>query len=328
MPGEPIEARCGARGSHVAPMRACSCGVYATSEPEGLPRAGVINHATVVVGAVAMWGTVVEHARGARARFAYPVRLRLVCGPCLAEGSGAVQATDVAGSPEGLGVFCPKHRPSQRMGMTPAGQVEQELLSTYGVELLPLERVAGALRIPVVRRPGSSPPPRLVQQVLIGLIRALGFAVQAVIVLWMCLGFLGFAVAMLAGVIGLFDRTVDVRVAPARPVAPVVASGVAEDGWLASPPIVAPDVPRSAFLCGRSDGPVVHIVRNCFRAVDLWGFAAEGPPHGPERDCAEGWLAYTREPDRWICWQAVPGETPDVRAWTAADGTWFDEDGG
>jgi hypothetical protein len=331
MPGEPIEARCGARRGHRSPAAACMCGVYATSEPEGLPRAGVINPATVVVGAVAMWGTVVEHARGARARYAYPVRLRLVCGPCLAEGSGAVEATDVMGSPEGLGVFCARHRPSQRMGMTPAERVQQELLATYGVELLPLERVAGALRSPVLRRSGSSPPARIVQRVLVGVLRAIGLAVQAVFLLWMCLGFLGFAAAMLAGVIGLFDRTVDVRVSPARSaavVAPVVAPVVASDGWLASPPIVAPDVPRLAFLCGRSDGPVVHIVRDCAGPIDLWGFAAEEPPSGPERDCVEGWLAYTREPDRWICWHAVPGETLDVRAWTAADGTWFDEDGG
>jgi hypothetical protein len=170
--------------------------------------------------------------------------------------------------------------------------------------------------------------------VLIGLIRVLGFAVQAVIVLWMCLGFLGFAVAILAGVIGLFDRTMDVRVAPARPVPAVDLSAfevpveTGSDGSKAHPPVTVHEPPAMAFLCGRSDGPVVHIVEACDGPVDLWGFAVEEPPQGPERDCVEGWLAYTREPGRWICWHAVPGETPDVRAWTAADGEWFDEDGG
>jgi hypothetical protein len=327
MPGEPIEARCGLRRGHRAPTAACTCGVYATSEPEGLPRAGVINPGTVVVGAVAMWGTVVEHARGARARYAYPVRLRLVCGTCLAEGSGAVEATDVMASPEGLGVFCQRHRPSQRMGMTPAGRVQQELLATYGVEVLPLERVAGALRSPVFRRGAAPAPPpvRVAHRVLVGVLRAIGLAVQTVIVLWMCLGFLGFAVAMLAGLLGLFDRTVDVRMSPARPVAAPVES---RDGWIAEPPVTTLEPPAVAFLCGRSDGPVVHIVQDCAGPIDLWGFAVEETPSGPERDCAQGWLAYTREPDRWICWHAVPGEAPDVRGWTAADGEWFDEDGG
>ena len=50
-----------------------------------------------VVGTVSMWGRVIEHTRGARSRFAYPARLRLVCGPCLAVGAGAVTPVRVLG---------------------------------------------------------------------------------------------------------------------------------------------------------------------------------------------------------------------------------------
>ncbi|MFN8234132.1 MAG: hypothetical protein U0V56_11925 [Actinomycetota bacterium] len=224
-------------------------------------------------------------------------------------------------------MFCPRH-PSRRVGTSPAEQVQQELLSTYGVEVMPLERVAGPLRSPVFRRraaPAPSPA-RVARTLAIGLIRAIGFAVQAVFVLWMCLGFLGFAAAFLFAVLGLFERTVDVHVTPARP---NVEAVVATDGWMADPPVTPSSAfPPFAFLCGRSDGPVVHIVGCDEPDVDLWGFSVGEPPSGPGHDCAPGWLAYTREPDRWICWHPVPGETPDVRAWTAADENPFDGDGG
>ncbi len=75
---EAARARCHAHPGTPAPSGSCSCGLYAATSPEALAASQVFTGATSVVGAVAMWGTVVEHARGARAEISYPARLRLV----------------------------------------------------------------------------------------------------------------------------------------------------------------------------------------------------------------------------------------------------------
>src|SRR5205814_1889714 len=93
-PSEPLYANC-PRGSHTVPGGGCTCGIYATSSLHGLAVAGVFNNAACVLGAIAMWGRVIEHRRGARSSVAYPVRLRLVCGPCLGTNRGAVEAIAV-----------------------------------------------------------------------------------------------------------------------------------------------------------------------------------------------------------------------------------------
>ena len=80
-PDQVMHATCGRSSvGHRSPGDGCTCGLYATSTPEALARAGVFNPAIGVVGAIAMWGRVVEHARGARSELAYPARLRLGCG--------------------------------------------------------------------------------------------------------------------------------------------------------------------------------------------------------------------------------------------------------
>jgi hypothetical protein len=58
-----------ARG-HEAPQYDCQCGFYATKEPDE-------QWATysVVYGKVALWGRVIEHERGYRAQYAYPLEL-------------------------------------------------------------------------------------------------------------------------------------------------------------------------------------------------------------------------------------------------------------
>ena len=115
--------------------------------PRRLPARGVFNPGTGVVGAIAMWGRVVEHGRGARSEFAYPARLRLVCGSCLAEGSGAVAPVEVVDSGGVLTPFCRKHLAARNGRTVAASAIEAELLSTFGVELLPIERVDRSLRI-------------------------------------------------------------------------------------------------------------------------------------------------------------------------------------
>jgi hypothetical protein len=83
--GVPLAARCNVRGirlwraPHRAPVAECRCGIYAVSfefvstlaldEILGPPRR------TVAIGAVSVWGDVVECEHGLRGAFAYPKRL-------------------------------------------------------------------------------------------------------------------------------------------------------------------------------------------------------------------------------------------------------------
>ena len=77
-PGRAVEASCGRWRFHRAPSLGCTCGVHATREIDLLRRA----RSPAVVGTVALWGTIVEHALGYRARFGYPLEIRLVCPIC------------------------------------------------------------------------------------------------------------------------------------------------------------------------------------------------------------------------------------------------------
>jgi hypothetical protein len=89
--GRPLEAACDARRreplrpwklrppEHAAPDATCSCGVHAVSLPGDLaayvPSVAGRRIVHRVVGRVALWGRVVEGARGWRAARAYPAEL-------------------------------------------------------------------------------------------------------------------------------------------------------------------------------------------------------------------------------------------------------------
>jgi hypothetical protein len=76
-----------------APGFGCSCGVYATSDlrdPGAAWRSGP-HYERHVIGAVALWGRVVEHETGYRAQHARPV--------ALLEGYGAQRVADRYGVP-------------------------------------------------------------------------------------------------------------------------------------------------------------------------------------------------------------------------------------
>jgi hypothetical protein len=76
-----------------APVLACSCGLYATRElkdPGPAWRSGP-HYARHMIGAVALWGRVVEHEWGYRAQHARPV--------ALLEGFGAQRLADAYGIP-------------------------------------------------------------------------------------------------------------------------------------------------------------------------------------------------------------------------------------
>jgi hypothetical protein len=146
---EPIRAKCDLHhGSRPTPDLRCTCGVYAAANPDDLSRVQVLGTDASVVGSIAMWGRVVEHTRGARASFAYPARLRLICATCLRRGRGGVLATRVRRVDSELIASCDRHSPRNRAGTVPAGDVEQALLGAYAVEPLPLEPIARQLRRP------------------------------------------------------------------------------------------------------------------------------------------------------------------------------------
>lgn len=65
--------------SHAAPAEKCSCGIYACQRELEIQYSA--DSGPFVWGRVALWGRVVEHGRGWRAQYAYPVSLVLVNAP-------------------------------------------------------------------------------------------------------------------------------------------------------------------------------------------------------------------------------------------------------
>ena len=186
---------CGANG----PGRACSCGLYAASTPEYLAASGIFNARTSVVGAVAMWGRVVEHDNGARARFAYPARLRLVCATCLQQGRGGVVPSHVLVDSLGSMVaLCEKHRSDATGTRHDARAIESELLSTYAVELLPKERTDRRLKVKRAHEALTA------EAVAVMGIRVLGFILQLYMIFWVAVGVLAFVLVLVGIIVGIF----------------------------------------------------------------------------------------------------------------------------
>jgi hypothetical protein len=70
IPGKAFTAECRTQGSHEVPQSECTCGIYASKSLKHLRRLGYTERR--IHGEVWLWGTVVEHEDGWRARFAYP----------------------------------------------------------------------------------------------------------------------------------------------------------------------------------------------------------------------------------------------------------------
>ena len=183
-------ATCVFHRGRTVPDEHCMCGLYAASSPEQLARSGVLGGGISVVGTVAMWGRLIEYTLGARSRLAYPSRLRLVCGPCIALGAGAVAPVMVLGEQGSLNAVCRRHWTGPSTRAEPASDIEAELLSTYGVELLPIEQLLGGLRVRPVRLPRipvpADPPTEISRrwgwQIAIGayfLSRVIGMVLQS-----------------------------------------------------------------------------------------------------------------------------------------------------
>jgi hypothetical protein len=123
---------------HRSPEPGCTCGIHAIKDPARLARSG---RTAAAVGRVAMWGRVIEHSKGYRAEFAYPSRMRLVCSWCLWYGRLPAVPDRVFERNGELRPSCASHagRPAAVGARLDVDAVQQELLDTYGIEVLPAE---------------------------------------------------------------------------------------------------------------------------------------------------------------------------------------------
>jgi hypothetical protein len=128
---------------HRSPEPGCTCGVHAMKDPRRLRRSRPGKNAGVI-GTVSMWGRVVEHTKGWRAEYAYPARLRLICVWCLWDGALPGLAEHVLDRGGDLLPVCEAHtaRPTAVGDVLEAEPIRNEMLDTYGVELLPVEALS------------------------------------------------------------------------------------------------------------------------------------------------------------------------------------------
>lgn len=316
-PRDAMRARCPRQEHRVTPSPTCTCGLYAADSPGALAAAGVFGFDVAVVGPIAMWGRVVEHTNGARSAAAYPARLRLVCGTCLHTGLGAVDPRWVlVGDGTHLRPVCARHARTTARERIPAADVQAELLGTYAVDLLPRERLRGFTR-PWAR--GASVARPLTALALL-VIRAVGFLLQAFMVLLLVSTVLSFAFGVIRAIANVVtDEPEAPAVLPVTPeeASPLISTSDAEpkDASAAvrsAEPAVS--LLRFAFVCGVGEGRRVRLV-DCGASSDLYGFATEDSPRGAARDCLEGWIAYSRGEDFSVCWYAWERLDPNVRPW-------------
>ena len=139
-PQTSTEARCRFNRRHQAPVLDCSCGLHASQTLAILRR----TKCPAVLGRVALWGRVIEHEAGYRARFAYPQRVRLICQFCFWQWGTLGPPPDVVGwyPLDQLVPMCTSHlATAERNGMVPrrilsADRIEQALRERYVVDVL------------------------------------------------------------------------------------------------------------------------------------------------------------------------------------------------
>lgn len=175
-PNVPVEARCGAAPltslgigrPHEAPDMRCTCGIYAARSLDAFDRPRPAWPPSPVVGTISLWGTVVEHERGWRARFAYPTRLGLVCAMCawFEPGPGTPEVVHAfAGRLYALcglhrgGIELPGGRRTAPTGHDPLAFVAR-LLNAYAVDPLPAKAVRS-----MIERPATSASPAYVPSI-------------------------------------------------------------------------------------------------------------------------------------------------------------------
>jgi hypothetical protein len=299
-PQEATAARCSRTSHDGAPVESCTCGYYAASSMENLAASGVFGRGVGVVGAIAMWGRVIEHARGVRSEYAYPARLRLVCGPCLEQGQ-IVDPTSVV-EDTWLIPLCTRHWHSKGMGRAPASAVQAELLATYGVELLPRPKLP---RIPHTKLAEISAG-QVLRWVFLALFHVIRFVIGAFIALWL----LALVLGVVAIVIGDVVQAVSGPASPSPsvmafvpPQSPIHADRTVEHHRrLPSVPVV----PRFAIMCGIS-WTWIEFAPCSTPSADLFGLAEGTSPKGAARDCPPHPDAYSYGKNWNVCWLAMPG---------------------
>ena len=284
-PLRPFVASCVRRG-HDAPSRACACGVYAAAQPEEL--AGLGRIAGAAVGQVSLWGRVAQHRRGYRAATAYPARLRLVCVECLGGGVGApaVRLDRDRTSPRGrLVPLCASHAAGR--SLPPARPVEQRLLSTYRVEMVP-DAAIERIRPPVA---GKTMRARHVVGVLVALL-----------------------VVVTVALVRAQDRRTDVsRVTVAstsqRPSGIQLPLHRTNEGLISTPRIRILLLTPARFeapRCGMHATIGVRRVECADPRADV--FVEDVGPAGARRSgtCSDATAIVTRSRDRLLCWRLLP----------------------
>ncbi|MGZ5129181.1 MAG: hypothetical protein ACXWZU_04970 [Actinomycetota bacterium] len=140
-PRELATATCKRSGVfHEAPAVSCTCGLHASQTLDILRR----TKCPAVLGRVALWGRVVEHELGYRARFAYPQRLRLICQFCFWQKGPLGRAPAVVAfyPRDELVPLCASHLESAHANgmpprrLLPADLVDQRLRDIYAVDPL------------------------------------------------------------------------------------------------------------------------------------------------------------------------------------------------
>jgi hypothetical protein len=244
-----------------------------------------------------MWGRVIEHSLGYRGQLAYPDRIRLVCGQCFGHGRGVAPTFLERAGEQRIQPVCADHGGQGReRSPVSASELEQMLLSSYAVDLLPAEALErwGFGRRPLVPVPAGLIP--TARRELRQLSRSrLGLVAVAALV----------AAFVVAQALDLFPA----RVAPQAAESPGYGPGVVRFGDLAPHPSLDPTAaaaedaigrpPRAGAICGRRVGSAVEVSRCGGSAGELFGFY-HAPPE-PARRCSSG-DAYTRKPSFSVCW--------------------------
>ena len=320
-PMRPNRARCRSHFGRQLPNLGCGCGFYAVSHLQRLPVA-VAGFSIGAVGSVAMWGRVVEHTAGYRGQLAYPDRIRLVCGRCLVARRDGVPTRIEHSDDKSLVPVCDAHATeghSSVEGMSPA-ELEQEVLSAYAVDVLPLETMHRA-----GLQAGPVPPIGLIPNVRAELRQfRRGHSVVAALVSLV-------AALLIVRAFGLFPSTgasdIPRRVSVA---APIASDQPFPDALDPAPTIerVGSVVQRHhsfpfGLVCGQRIGDRVEIV-GCGRPAALLGFYES--PAQPMRECTAG-NAYSRRPGFSVCWLDLSRPAglglellrlPGVRLWDLA----------
>jgi len=198
--------------------------------------------------------------------------------------------------------LCERHWRSRGHGQLEASSVQEELLATYGVELLPRPR------LPRIRRPNSShiTAPNILRWVVLAIFHVLRFVIGAFIAVWL----IGTAFAVVGVVVGAVVGAVSGSASPSPSAIafappPSTVQTDRTDLHRRQPP--APPVPKFAVKCGISHGTWIEFAPCSAPSEDLFGFAEQASPRGAARDCPPHPDAYSYGKDWNVCWLAMPG---------------------